>query len=249
MSLHIETPRRVWTPESLYKVRRILEKQTPEAILRWGIATFSPDVAMATSFGPSGIVLLHMMAEHRPGTPVFYLDTGLFFDETYRLRDRLAERFGIDFIGIKPEQTVDEQAAAHGPALWERNPDQCCALRKVQPLRDFLSDKRAWITGIRRNQAATRANTAVVDWDRANGLVKLNPLAHWTDEEIWAYIQIYELPYNELHDQGYPSIGCWPCTKPVAPGDDQRAGRWSGRAKIECGIHLQPDDLAIQRVA
>src|SRR5690606_46847 len=124
----------------------------------------------------------------RPGTPVFYLDTGLFFEETYALRDALAKRLGIQFIQVTPELSVDEQAEEHGPALWERNPDQCCSIRKVQPLRRFLADKQAWITGIRRSQTAIRAQSAVVEWDYANKLVKINPLAHWTEEELWTYI-------------------------------------------------------------
>ncbi len=229
-----------WTPETVQHVRHYLERQSPQAILRWGFDMFGPDIAMATGFGPSGVVLMHMLARLRPGATVFYLDTGLLFDETYALRDALAERYGIRFARVEPELTVDEQAAVHGEALWERHPDRCCNIRKVQPLKRYLAGRSAWITGIRRDQVATRANAGVVEWDRAHGLVKLNPLAHWTEEELWTYIHIHELPYNPLHDQGYPSIGCWPCTRAVAPGEDVRAGRWAGRAKTECGIHLQP---------
>lgn len=240
----IDATQEEWTPEAVHRVRPRLERLAPEDVLRWGFDTFGGDLALATGFGPSGVVLMHLTARLRPDATVFYLDTDLHFEETYRLRDELAARLGLTFTRVAAELTLDEQAAAHGPALWEREPDRCCALRKVLPLRRFLATRRAWATGLRRDQAATRLHTSVLEWDYANDLVKLNPLAHWTDEEIWAYIQVYELPYNALHDQGYPSIGCWPCTRPVQPGEDPRAGRWSGRAKTECGIHLQPGQAA-----
>jgi phosphoadenosine phosphosulfate reductase len=130
------------------------------------------------------------------------------------------------------------QADQHGPALWSHDPDRCCQLRKVAPLRQYLATQRAWISAIRRDQTRHRASAGLVEWDRTNGLVKLNPLAAWTAGQVWAYVLKYELPYNPLHDQGYPSIGCWPCTRAVAAGADPRSGRWAGLAKTECGIHL-----------
>ena len=235
-----EAPVAAWTPEALKQVSDSLEGHSPEDILRWGIENFTPDLVQASSFGPEGIVLMHLLSEMKAATPVFYLDTDLLFPETYELRDQLAVRFGKEFVRVSTDLSVEAQAEKHGPALWSREPNLCCQIRKVEPLRRYLSDKRAWITGIRRDQTATRANAGLVEWDRSNGLVKLNPLAAWTAEDVWAHIHSWELPFNKLHLQNYPSIGCWPCTRPVAPGDDPRAGRWAGLAKTECGIHLQP---------
>lgn len=140
-------------------------------------------------------------------------------------------------IRVEPVVSLDEQAAAYGPALWSREPDRCCALRKVEPLRRFLQGYRAWITGLRRQQSPTRAGTRPVEWDQRFGLVKVNPLFRWSRDEVWRYIRDHDVPYNPLHDRGYPSIGCWPCTTPVAPGEDERAGRWRGFHKTECGLH------------
>jgi phosphoadenosine phosphosulfate reductase len=167
---------------------------------------------MATGFGPEGIVLLHILHEVAPQTTVFYLDTELFFPETYQLKDNLETLFGMEFERVASTLSVAEQAGRFGPDLWERDPDHCCRLRKVLPLREYLRDKKAWVTGIRREQTAQRA----IEWDAANGLVKINP----------------------LHHKGYPSIGCAPCTRPVTEGADPRSGRWVGRQKVECGIHM-----------
>lgn len=227
-----------WTPEAVERIRGMLEETSPLETLRWGLNTFGDDLVMATGFGPSGIVLAHHLSVLDRNNTVFYLDTGLLFSETHALREQLTERLGLTFQAVHPELTVEQQAVAQGPDLWERNPNQCCFLRKVLPLRRFLADKAAWITGLRRDQSAVRAQTGVIEWDAAHGLVKLNPLAAWTTEEVWAYIHFHELPYNALHDEGYPSIGCRPCTRPVASGEDQRGGRWRGFDKTECGIHL-----------
>ncbi len=232
----MENPR--WTPKQLQALQANLESASPRAILQWSYETFGDDVAMATGFGTSGIVLTHILSQLRPGADVFYLDTDLLFPETYALKDRLAEQLGVNFVRVHGGMSVAEQEAEHGPALWERNANQCCFLRKVLPLRSFLKDKEAWITGIRRDQAATRSRASVIDWDTTNGLVKINPLAFWTSDDVWTYIRVNELPYNELHDRGYPSIGCMPCTRAVASGENERAGRWAGMGKVECGIHL-----------
>jgi phosphoadenosine phosphosulfate reductase len=183
-------------------------------------------------------VLMHLVSQVAPQTTVFYVDTGLLFDETYALRDTLAERLGLTFKRLATDLSVEAQAAQHGPRLWRREPDACCEIRKVAPLRAFLKTQRAWITAIRRDQTPQRAHAGLVEWDRNNGLVKLNPLARWTSEQVWAHISDHDLPYNTLHDQGFPSIGCWPCTAPVAAGDDPRSGRWAGTSKVECGIHI-----------
>ncbi len=227
-----------WTPESTKQIGRDLEGSSPEVVLRWGFENFTPSIVMATGFGPEGIVLMHLVSQIRPETIVFYLDTDLLFAHTYELRDELVRRLGIRFERVHSGISLPEQARRHGQALWERDPDTCCLIRKVIPQRKFLANYRAWITGIRRDQTAFRANTRLVEWDYANNMVKLNPLAAWTSEQVWDHIRAHELPYNPLHDYGYPSIGCWTCTKAVAPGEDPRSGRWAGKAKTECGIHL-----------
>jgi phosphoadenosine phosphosulfate reductase len=247
----MDTPLLNWTPEALRGVSAELEGRSPEAVLQWGLEQFGADPArgagdvgdrrglsLATGFGPEGVVLMHMLSQLAPATTVFYTDTGLLFDETYALRDELSARLGIRFTRLHSELSLEAQAAQHSPALWSHDPDLCCQLRKVAPLRQFLRTQRAWISAIRRDQTSHRARAGLVEWDRSNGLVKLNPLAAWTTSQVWSYVLKYQLPYNPLHDQGYPSIGCWPCTKAVAAGADPRSGRWAGRIKTECGIHL-----------
>jgi len=215
------------------------EGRRPDELLRAALAAFGTDLVLATGFGPSGVVLMHMLAHLNPETPVFYLQTDLLFPETLAVRDQLAARLGLNFIEIHCGLSLAEQAVVHGPDLWQQNPDLCCHLRKVLPLRQFLADKAAWVTGLRRDQSTARAQTPLLAWDPANGLVKLNPLAGWTDADVWGYIMVHHLPYNPLHDQGYPSLGCIPCTRPVTEGQDVRSGRWTGWHKTECGIHLQ----------
>ena len=227
-----------WTSVSFPNTNRRFADYPPERILRWGFNTFAPHVALATGFGPSGVVLMHLVSQISPGTTVCYLDTDLLFPETYALRDRLADQLGITFTRVHGGLSLGAQAEAHGEALWTRDPDRCCALRKVAPLRRFLAGHRAWITGLRRDQSPGRAHTQPVEWDVACGLVKLNPLAYWTHKDVWRYIHDHDLPYNALHDEGFESLGCVPCTRALRPGEDVRAGRWSGFAKAECGIHV-----------
>ena len=226
-------------PEVLPTVNAELEDGSASEILRWGFETFGDGIALATGFGPSGIVLMDLVSRIRPETTVFYLDTGFLFEETYELRDVLAERLGLKFERVAPALTPEAQEARYGPALWERDPDRCCAIRKVRPLRDFLRTRDAWITGIRRDQSGSRRSIEIVSWDAANAAYKLCPLATWTSADVWSYLRLHDLPYNRLHDQGFPSIGCTHCTKPVQGDGDERAGRWAGRDKTECGIHLQ----------
>jgi len=227
-----------WTPESLKQVSQSLEGSSPADVMRWGFDNFGDGLVMATGFGPEGIVLMHHVSQIRPETIVFYLDTDLLFSHTYELRDELVKKFGIRFERIHSGISLPAQAVRHGDKLWESDPDTCCLMRKVIPQRQFLAKHDAWITGIRRDQTAFRANTGLVEWDYANKMVKLNPLAAWTNDQVWDYIKERDLPYNPLHDYGYPSIGCWTCTNPVEPGQDPRSGRWSGKSKTECGIHL-----------
>ena len=223
------------------------ESWTAEELLDWALHRFERRVAVASAFGPEGMVLIDIALRLRPDVHVFTLDTGLFFPETYELMDEVERRYGIKIERLKPALTVDEQAAKHGASLWLRSPDRCCAMRKIEPLRKKLSALDAWIAAIRRDQTPDRAHAQKVEWDAKFGLVKINPLCDWTSDMVWDYVRANDLPYNPLHDRGYPSIGCAPCTNPVQPGDDPRSGRWAGLAKTECGLHErpQPDVLRI----
>ena len=221
-----------------------LENGGPEEILSWASQDYGEKLAIVTSFQITGIVTLHMMQSIAPRTPVLTLDTGLLFPETQDLIDQLERRFQLNLRRIKPRQTPLQQARDYGDRLWERNPDRCCHIRKTIPLRDALVGFEAWITGLRRDQSASRAATPIVSRDSHSGLIKIAPFANWTEDMLWAYIREHDLPYNRLHAAGYPSIGCWTCTKAVTANEDQRSGRWSNRAKTECGIHLpQPIEL------
>jgi phosphoadenylyl-sulfate reductase (thioredoxin) len=216
-----------------------LEGQSPEAILREAADRFGGRIALATSFGIEDCVLIDMVGRAGLKIDPFTLDTGLLFPETYELWARLEAKYGIKIRGAKATATLEEQAAEHGPELWTRAPDRCCDLRKVQPLRSELSKFDAWVTGIRRDQTPDRANAQIVENDKRFGLIKFNPLVAWTSKDVWKYVMSNGVPYNPLHDQGYPSIGCLPCTSPVAAGEDPRSGRWRGSVKTECGLHVE----------
>lgn len=227
---------KIWTIEELKKVSDSLEDKTPQDILRWVVENFNrEDFALACSFGEP--VLLDMLVKIKPDARIFYIDTGLHFKETIELKDRIEAKYGITIERLTPEQTLEEMAGDYGPELWERNPDLCCNIRKVQPLREILSTLKAWITGIRRDQSPTRRDAPVVGFDIKHGLVKVNPLVNWTAKDVWMYMQENDVPYNKLLDQAYTSIGCEPCTRPIRPGEDERAGRWAGHNKTECGLH------------
>jgi len=215
------------------------EGAEPETILRWALDRYGDDITLACSFGDtSGIVLMDMIDRLRPGTEVFYLDTDYLFTETYELIERSRQRWAdLQYVPVHATMTPEAQAAAHGEGLWERQPDLCCDIRKVQPLRSHLETKGAWITGLRRDQASTRTDTPAIQWDAKFGLAKINPLVGWDEKKSWAYIFAHDLPYNPLHDRNYPTLGCTNCTVPVAVGDDPRAGRWAGTGKIECVLH------------
>jgi phosphoadenosine phosphosulfate reductase len=226
--------------DDLRLISNHFEDKSPEEVLRWATDRFTPDIALACSLGADDMALVDMLSKVAPHTRIFYLDTGVLFKETYELRDQVIARYGITPIQLLPSLTLDEQAAAHGPNLWERDPDLCCNIRKVQPLSRFLSGLQAWITGIRRDQTPARANSGIVELDKKFQLVKINPLATWTEKRVWDYIRANNVPYNPLHEQGYPSIGCIPCTSQVKPGEDSRSGRWRGFKKDECGLHCGP---------
>lgn len=230
-----------WSDEELAALSARFESESPLAVLSWVFDTFDRERAvMGTGFGASGVVLMDLLARVQPGATVFFLDTDLLYPETYELRDRLVARYDLDIVRVHSGLSLDEQEQEHGTELWNHDPDKCCFLRKVKPLRAYLSDKSAWLTAIRRDQSPTRADTDYVEWSTANEVVKVNPLAGWTADDIWAHIDRHDLPYNPLHDEGYPSIGCMPCTEQVGDdADDPRAGRWSDSDKTECGLHLE----------
>jgi phosphoadenosine phosphosulfate reductase len=213
-----------------------------EEILAWAWTRFGRRAAVGTSFQGAGLVMLHLARQAGLAFPVFTLDTGLLFPETLALKRRLEEFFGFPIESLEPDLSVPEQADIHGPDLWTRNPDLCCTVRKVLPLRDKLCDLDCWITGLRREQSATRTGIGIIElygFDEASGhdIVKLNPMANWSREAVWEYVRKQGIPYNPLHDRGYRSIGCQPCTRQTGNGHGERAGRWTGFNKVECGIH------------
>lgn len=215
-----------------------LESASPEEIISWAHDRFAPYLTMATAFGPEGCVILSMLAKVAPETYVFNLDTGYQFQQTLDLRDRIAEKYGIEVDMLQPELSVPEYEALHGGPLYKTNPNQCCFDRKIKVLRQAAQGKHAWMSGIRRDQSADRAQAAIIGWDKKFNLVKVSPLANFTKKDVWNRILAEDVPYNPLHDQGYPSVGCWPCTRAVTEGEtDERAGRWSGTGKTECGLH------------
>lgn len=217
------------------RARVDLEDASAEEILAWTAATFGDRWAVASSMQDA--LLVHLATRARPGVDVLFLDTGYHFAETIITRNFVELTYPIRLIDIRPRQTVAQQDAEHGARLYERRPDECCRLRKVQPLRQALGGYDAWVTAVRRDEGPTRADTPVVTWDEAFGLVKVNPLARWTQADVDAYIERHGVLLNPLVTQGYPSIGCAPCTRAVAPGDDPRSGRWAGFGKTECGLH------------
>jgi len=215
-----------------------LEGAAPEAILAWAVRQFYPRLTMATAFGAEGNCIIHMLAEIEPRVRIFNLETGYQFKETLETRERIKERYGIAVEFIRPELTVEEYEAEHGGPLYNIRPDQCCEDRKSRPLRKAVVGYDAWISAIRKDQTTHRAKASVVQWDAKFSLVKVNPLLSWTKKDVWNFIAKNDVPYNPLHDQGYPSIGCWPCTRPISDGEDERAGRWYGTVKKECGLHV-----------
>jgi phosphoadenosine phosphosulfate reductase len=227
----------VWSPEELERLNKHFQNQPPEALLTWATQTFHPRLALTCSFsGPSGMVLLDMVVRSGLDMTVIFLDTDLLFPETYELAALAEQRYGIPIQRRRPALSLEEQDRQEGPHLYARDPDRCCHLRKVTLLAETLRDYDAWISGIRRDQSNTRATVHLLEWNTRHNLVKINPLAFWSDRQVWTYIHTHRVPYNRLLDQGYPSIGCVPCTRP-ASADDPRAGRWVGFAKTECGLH------------
>ncbi len=218
-----------------------LESSTPQEILVWASRRWGRELTMATAFGPEGMCLIHMLAEVAPETPIFNLDTGYQFAETLELREQVRRRYGIEVALERPATTVEEYEAQHGGPLYATDPNRCCGDRKLVVLRRAIAGKAAWASAIRRDQSPDRAVAPIVGWDQKFGLVKVSPLANWTKQQVWKLIADERIPYNPLHDQGYTSIGCQPCTRAVLFGEDERAGRWSGFGKTECGLHSLSD--------
>ena len=230
------------------EVQAVAETWNPERILHWAFNTFHEDIALASAFGAEGVVLIDLASRVCPDFRLFTLDTEFLFPETYDLMERVEKRYNIRVERVYSELTPEEQDQLHGPALWSRNPDHCCSLRKIEPLGKKLAGLRAWATAIRRDQTAARAGARKIEWDKKFHLLKINPLADWTYDRVWQYIRKHDLPYNPLHDRRYPSIGCTHCTRAVKPGEDPRAGRWSNFQKTECGLHERDQQPAASLV-
>jgi phosphoadenosine phosphosulfate reductase len=209
------------------------------AVLEWAYRQYPEDkIVYASSFGAEAIVLIDLIQQVKPDAHIVFLDTGLHFPETYDVIDKIEARFpSLKIERKQPALSLDEQRAEYGSALWKRDSNQCCQIRKVIPLRETLTTKEAWISGLRRDQSPTRKDTQFLNKDEKFENIKICPLIHWTWDEVWTYIREKELPYNLLHDQDYPSIGCFPCTQPAGTNGDSRAGRWAGSGKTECGLH------------
>jgi phosphoadenosine phosphosulfate reductase len=219
------------------QLRIAAEAWSAERVLEWTFETFGNAVAISSAFGAEGMALIDIASRVRRSFRVFTLDTDFLFPETYQLMDRVEQRYGIVIERMYSLLSPEEQERVHGPKLWQSSPDECCNFRKVEPLRRKLSELQAWITSIRRDQTAARAGAGKIEWNTRFGLVKINPLADWNSKQVWRYIREHDVPYNVLHERDYPSIGCTHCTRAVRPGEDSRAGRWSGSEKTECGLH------------
>ena len=215
-----------------------IETMSAEEALSWAAEEFGTGLCLSCSWQKQSSVLAHMMRAVGIDIPVIELETHLFFRETHQTRDRIVDRFRLTL--IRPSvPTIADQHRIEGPNLWERDADRCCELRKVQPLTSALEPFDAWVSGLRRSQSPSRAGLRKVEYSEQFGLWKVHPLADWSDDDVWQYIAEHDIPYNPLHDVGYRSIGCIPCTRPTGPDEEERAGRWAGSDKLECGIHQE----------
>lgn len=230
------------TVSQVQELNERFNQQRTEDILSWAWQEFGSKAGIGTSFQGAGLVMIHLARKHGLDFPVFTLDTGVLFPETVQLKSTLEDFFGIQIERIVPDLSLEQQNASFGPDLWARDPDMCCSMRKVMPLQSKLSELDCWITGLRRQQSDTRTGIGIIEayiFDESTGreMIKLNPMANWSRDAVWKYLHDYKIPYNPLHDQGYRSIGCQPCTVKSAGGENERAGRWTGFNKVECGIH------------
>ena len=231
--------------EGLAQAAEDLSGESSEAILRWAVEVYHPRLAVVSNFGPGTVALIHQLSEVCADVPVVHIDTGFEFAETEELGKQLVERYGIVLKHVRPDLTVEQQAAQYGEKLYARDPNYCCYMRKVLPLAKGLAGFDAWVTGIRASQTAERGQAKTVEWDSRHDKVKVNPLLSWTSEQVWDFIREHEIPYNSLHDRGYASIGCWPCTRAVKDDEPERAGRWSAFGKTECGLHVPHDSSVV----
>ena len=236
------------TTAEIVSLQADFEETAPPEILKWA-DSMCDNLVVVTSFQPTGIVTLHMLQAINPNISIMTLDTGFLFPQTETVIREMTQRFNLNLVRVQPELSINEQADLYGAKLWETNPDLCCQLRKTEPLQKALRPYSAWITGLRRDQSPIRQEIPIISWDTRHDMLKFCPFANWTEDMIWAYIKAHDLPYNTLHDQNYPSIGCTHCTHAVKFGDDLRAGRWANFGKTECGIHVpllreqpQPDN-------
>jgi phosphoadenosine phosphosulfate reductase len=234
----IQDQLRISSAADVATIQQAAESWTPQRSLAWAFDTFGNHIAISSAFGAEGMVLIDMASRLHKDFRLFTIDTEFLFPETYSLMDRIEENYGIAIEKVFSLLSPEEQERTHGTALWGRDPDRCCNLRKVEPLRRKLGELGGWITSIRRDQTSVRSSAQRIEWDAKFGLVKVNPIVDWTSKQVWRYIHDHDVPYNELHNQDYPSIGCTHCTRAVRPGEDPRAGRWSGFAKTECGLHI-----------
>ena len=241
---NLDTPRALPAPEDLAWEAARLESARPEEVLEWALGVYGERLTLSVSFGnPEGMVLLDMLdrmvgIHGAPRVRVFTLDTGFLFEETVRFREEAMRRYNLPLEVMRPRLTLAEQVALYGEALYSCKPDICCQIRKVEPQKRALEGYGAWVTGVRRDQTPQRADTPVVGWEERFRVAKISPLAAWDAARIEEYVREHDVPLNPLLSMGYRSIGCEPCTRPVAPGEDPRAGRWSGTAKTECGLHF-----------
>ncbi|HEY3616018.1 MAG TPA: phosphoadenylyl-sulfate reductase [Candidatus Sulfotelmatobacter sp.] len=224
--------------QQIVDMQNAAENWTPQRTLNWAFENFGNTVAISSAFGAEGMVLIDMASRTSKDFRLFTIDTEFLFPETYALMDRIEEKYGIAIEKVYSQLSPEEQERTHGAELWSRDPDLCCNVRKVEPLRRKLAELSAWITSIRRDQTSVRSNARRVEWDAKFGLAKVNPIVDWTSKQVWRYIHDHDVPYNSLHNQDYPSIGCTHCTRAVRAGEDPRAGRWPGFAKTECGLHI-----------
>ena len=224
--------------EQIVALQSEADSWTPRQVLNWAFENFGNDIALSSAFGVEGMILIDMASRVRKDFRLFTVDTEFLFPETYNLMDKIEERYGIAIERVLSALTPEEQERSHGAALWTRDPDLCCNLRKVEPLRRKLAELSAWITSIRRDQTSARATARRIEWDEKFDKVKINPLVDWTSKQVWRYVHDHDVPYNTLHDHDYPSIGCTHCTRAVRPGENPRTGRWPGFAKTECGLHI-----------
>jgi len=230
-----------YDPKRIAELKREFEKKSLQEIIVRAREEFGNGLAMTTAFGYSGIVLMSFIKDIIPDLPIYFIDTRFHFEETLKLAEKIEKEWKLNIIKISTQYTEEELKEIMGREAYKTNPDLCCNYRKVEPLLRILKTKSAWLSSIRRDQAVTREKIDVIEID-ARGSVKINPLYNWTKDQTWMYIRKYDMPYNPLHDQSYPSIGCKPCTSPVDKGGSERDGRWRGMPKVECGIHVTKDE-------